>query len=429
MAIRFDSTASDGLTLTSAGVSTSVFSILGWFYLTVDTNAYTEFWALGTTLINDYVSLGTTNDGTTLTMTNWDSEWSGTPLVLGKWYFLAFTKNGSAWKTYIATLNDMKVKLDISATVTQTFSTNTLSVGIGGATNGINGRIANIMVYNNVELSIQQIQAQALSSVPLYTHWLHTWLKMSPGATNRAIDFSPAHRVYTVGGTLTDEAGPNAPSAIAFPWYVLPDGVSPVVISCTVGALSLGEPSATVVPGGVNIGCAVGALALSEQAVSVVNVPPPVSVACAVGTLTLGEASATIVPGGVNIACAVGALALGESSATIVPGVGVGSTTMWSAFALVTATNCRSPASAMVPVVNPSAVAVRATAIDAAASAFNSAAVAMTATPAIFSLPTALMSTALLSPSMSRIDVAPWKNRRTFPTHLLCSLAIGIALL
>lgn len=201
MAVRFDA-AADVYSRTTNLPSATSFTLAGWFYLSVDTNASATFFSRGFT--DTEISLQTDVDGTTLRI--WDGQSSdsvtGSVLSLTTWYHLALTYDGSNIRGY---LNGV---LDITNPAT---STPYNAQYIGNANDGtyLDGRAAAVKAFSAV-LTAEEIKTEIWQYCPIRFANLNAFypmLSVADGAT----DYSANGYNNTAGGTLATEEGPPIP--------------------------------------------------------------------------------------------------------------------------------------------------------------------------------------------------------------------------
>lgn len=196
MAVRFDNVA-DSLTRTTNLPSGTAYSLLGWFRLTSDRNTYTSFFVYGSSggVCN---SVQTGVDGTNLIIWNGSSESFGSSLVVGTWYHLALTSDGTTTRAYLnGVLNISTASTAVSAQIW---------VGNSPDNEPLDGRAAAIKIYS-ATLSADEILREMRTVRPQRTANLNGWYPLLSGGS-RTQDYSGAGNNWTAGGTLADEDGP-----------------------------------------------------------------------------------------------------------------------------------------------------------------------------------------------------------------------------
>lgn len=197
MALRFDATA-DRLTRTAGLPSPSLFTMMGWFYLSVDRNDFTTFLTL-----EDAGSFGnllqTNGTGETLTIWSLSNTTVGGILPIATWTHLAFTSDGTSLRAYInGVLNITRVGITTASITTMTFGNDNIN-------EFLNGRGAAFKVWD-ATLSADEILTEMRYYAPVRLQSLHLWAPCFDTAT--VTDLSGNARDLTIGGTLAVEDGP-----------------------------------------------------------------------------------------------------------------------------------------------------------------------------------------------------------------------------
>lgn len=201
MAFRADSATegyivNDGAGLPPAAVAT----ILSWFMISVDRNAFQTVWVFGTTGALQ-VGLGTDSDGTTLTLFDRNFANQGaTALTVGGWYRAAAVLNGTAWTLHLgvggaALTTTTAARAAISAPPVMELARNI---------DWWNGRVANVKVYA-AALSVDECERELQQYQPARTENLLRW---HPFLTAETVDYSGAGNTLTVSGSPFTEDGP-----------------------------------------------------------------------------------------------------------------------------------------------------------------------------------------------------------------------------
>lgn len=206
MAVRFDASGDD-LRRTANLPTITAFTIMGWFQIVVDRNAFSCFMAFGSNAGGGaYYALQTPADGTTLALWNNSSSVSGTGLSTGTWYHLAFTCAGTGAGQLLAYLNGV---LDITHSGNAGPSAGRIEIGNDLDSEFLNGRAAAIKIYSAV-LTAAEIAQEMRQILPLRTANLNGYYPLF-STDDDEIDFSGAGNNWTVTGTLATEDGPPIP--------------------------------------------------------------------------------------------------------------------------------------------------------------------------------------------------------------------------
>lgn len=214
MAIRFDATgerlerASDLLDYNSN------YTLMGWFYISVDTNAFTSLMQIHNngdsgSPLQDRVF--TDSDGTTLRASvrtgSSNVANNGGALGVEGWNHLAMVRVS-------ATVLEVYLNAELSVTITNDISGRgaaaRMQIGeqsaLGNNLFFFNGRCSHLRAWST-NLSQAQIQAEMTAPTAVVTDDLYgDW--PTPAGGDRANDVSGAARHFTEVGTLSDEAGP-----------------------------------------------------------------------------------------------------------------------------------------------------------------------------------------------------------------------------
>lgn len=204
MACRFTVDA-DQLSRSTSPTSGTAWTMMGWFYLTVDRNAFTTFFNRDDGAGGGYLYVGTNSTGTTLMLDANGTSGTGTNLATGAWRHLAYVRSSATAHTlYLDGVSD------ITLSVNQGNGTGRLFVAEDGSAAFLNGRAFAIKVWDAAALTLAEVLQEMRQIMPVRTNGL--WL-FSPliSVGDAATDYSGNARNWTVGGTLTDEAPPSIP--------------------------------------------------------------------------------------------------------------------------------------------------------------------------------------------------------------------------
>lgn len=200
MSIRFDASA-DNLSRTTLLPSISTFTLMGWFYLSVDRNNYSTFLCFGTTAGAEY-QMVTTADGLSLNLWNGSTETAGSALGLGVWNHLTMVVDGTGAGGFRAYLNGA---LDITTAGNGTATAQRILVGNSPANEFLNGRGAALKFYSRA-MSVAEIRAEMFCYQPVSLHRLNAWNPLLH--TGDLCDYSGMGGNLTAAGTLATEDGP-----------------------------------------------------------------------------------------------------------------------------------------------------------------------------------------------------------------------------
>lgn len=165
----------------------------GWFKIVTDRNASSSFFDYGSNATTDK-TLETTSTGTLLQCWDGTNGVTGTDLVVGQWYYLAYSWDGSNCRAYVNGV------LDITNPAANNPITN-IRVGNSGANEFLNGRSSCVKVWN-VVLTLDQIANEGRHCRPLRTQNLNRWAPMAYNVLAAdALDMSGAGANYTVTST------------------------------------------------------------------------------------------------------------------------------------------------------------------------------------------------------------------------------------
>lgn len=211
-AIAFDNVADR--VQSASPPNASAFSVVGFAYITTDTNDWTTIWALEDATAAQWDIFETDSDGLILKM--FSDEFGGA-------YVTAGTFTVGAWKCIGATIDvpntDTKVYFgDPGGTPTQTtdahaygLTATTLSFAANrSAGELLNGRLAGMKVWS-VELTQAEVNAECLQLQPVKTADLHAFYAFD--ATDTMLNDTSGN-----GRNLTNPSGTGAWSQVAGPF-------------------------------------------------------------------------------------------------------------------------------------------------------------------------------------------------------------------
>lgn len=201
-AVRVDATG-DRLNRTTSLPTYNACTIMAWFKLSADRNKFSTFMQLDSAVTKMIV--GTTADGTTLSIFNGVGTVTGSALTVGTWYHIAMVCDGIGGADFLCYLNGVENMTGGGVTGTSTDLIFCQSDD-GAADEWIDGCIAAAKVYDAI-LTPAEIANEMRSYRPLRTAGLNAWYPCVSIAADE-IDFSGGGRNLTIGGTLATEQGP-----------------------------------------------------------------------------------------------------------------------------------------------------------------------------------------------------------------------------
>lgn len=239
MAIRFDADT-DGVSVATNLPGIALYTFLGWFKISVDTDAYACFMKVGGLVNPTAYEFEMGSDGTTLQTWNGSTEDTGSNLTVGRWYYIAGVCSGTGAGQLLVYLDGA---LNITAAGNPTATSVELSVGrFDSASTQLpfNGCAQDVMVYNRA-LSQREIVAQMRQRVPIQTAGLLHWLPFND-VNSAVVNYGGINSLWTATGSLTQEAGPNIPWILPVRRrvYFFPGGpvITPLSLSSSVVPVS-----------------------------------------------------------------------------------------------------------------------------------------------------------------------------------------------
>jgi hypothetical protein len=208
MSVRFDGSA-DALTRTTNLPPIATWTIMGWFKISVDRNAFSCFYNFGhaTNSLAVY-TIETLADGTTLSFYDGDTTTNGSALTVGTWYHIATAVAGTGAGQALTYLNGV---LDITAAGDVDPTADKLWVGNDIDVEFLNGCAAAIKIWN-VALTGAEVAAEMWQYTPVRITNLNAWHPMLAANVAGLIDDqSTNQRTWTQGGSLASESGPPIP--------------------------------------------------------------------------------------------------------------------------------------------------------------------------------------------------------------------------
>lgn len=210
MAVRFDASGDYLGSTTNLLDYNSNYTVMGWVYISTDTNAdATVFNLFGNTSNYDYIAMDV--DGVTLdtyvVVGGAFTQSTGTTLSTGTWYHIAAVRSSTTLLTvYLNGVSDQTNTRD----VTSRSAISAYTVGHWDVSFPLrfDGRVHSIK-YWDTDLTAAEVQNEMYVISPrTKISNLNRWTPCWPGATERLQDYSPNRTNWTANGTLTDEDPP-----------------------------------------------------------------------------------------------------------------------------------------------------------------------------------------------------------------------------
>jgi hypothetical protein len=150
-------------------------------------------------LQNNAIGISTLADGVTLNLGDLATDNGGSSLTVDEWNHIAWTRNGNSQLVYLNGVLDISASSAYSASQWNMFRWNT-----GGTDSGGDWRIAHLKMWDNLQLTVAEIQQEMRSARPQKTP-VHCWY---PFIRSNIQDLSGNGRDWTLVGTLNLEDGP-----------------------------------------------------------------------------------------------------------------------------------------------------------------------------------------------------------------------------
>ena len=206
MSIRFDA-AADTLYRT-ANVPASNFTVSMWVRGVAGAGSFRSFLTIGD-VSSDYNWWGVNNGNAFAIWDDVAERVAGGTFSLNTWYHIVITLSGTTASLYYRVLAAASYA-SISGTISAAARPQ-IAYGNDVFDEHLNGRMAAVKLWDGSVLTLGEFSRERLSIQPsLFTN-LSAWYPMFSGAGERNRDYGPNGRDLTVGGTLTDEAGPPIP--------------------------------------------------------------------------------------------------------------------------------------------------------------------------------------------------------------------------
>jgi len=307
---RFDAAADRQLRTSDLLSMNSDYTIMGWAYLSSDTNTYQTFYGVSDDSTNNFDTCGASADGTTFMVgrTNGGAgtfvENTGTVLSLNTWYHWCVVRSGSNLTGYLNGVQDVTISSSISGRAAAT------RMELGGATSAnlsrLDGRENYIKAWA-AALTLAEINIERPLIRPTRLANLYGWWPLLAGSAERLRDYSGFGRAWTEVGTLTDEDQP--PVAWGGSIYVIAPNFSVAITPNPVSAAA-SKIDPTVVLGSLSLSpnpAASSAAVVDPTTVlgSVAITPSPVSAASNVIAPTVVLGNVVITPASADSVTAV----------------------------------------------------------------------------------------------------------------------------
>lgn len=209
MAVRFNGTASNRLTISSAPLdANSAYTICGWLYVSASTGANAVIFNLGSDGNNrDQVRISSsgTSFSAAAAVGGAGGAGSGTAAVsVGSWYHVALVReSATSLKLYVNGSLDVTRTTDVSARA----ATTTMNCGVEFTVSPLNGRLAFAKAWS-VSLTAAEVVQELQLGRPSRLASLYGWWPMLNGSGERTRDYSGNAHDWAEVGTLTDEDPP-----------------------------------------------------------------------------------------------------------------------------------------------------------------------------------------------------------------------------
>ena len=210
MGIRFDASGDSLSRARLAGAKT----IMAWVYIATDRNDYSAFFGVAG---NELVE--TNNDGVTLIHYDGSVDRTGSTLVVGTWYHLAYVSLGDAigngFTVYLNGVSNITASGRAAAS-----SGTTMYLGNDEYSEWLNGRMAHVKIWN-AAAAADEVAAEMYSFAPQRVADLWGWLPAISTGADRSSEWAGSGNAWTANGTQADEDGP-AVVANNLPFWSVP---------------------------------------------------------------------------------------------------------------------------------------------------------------------------------------------------------------
>lgn len=179
----------------------TAFSMMAWFYIAVDRDAFTAFLDYGNSGVSPDKTLQTSTDGTTLNLYDGTDSVTGTNLQVGRWFHLCLTYDVTGGVGAKAYLNGA---LDIQNTDTNAPGTS-IRLGNDGSNEFLNGYAAAWKIWNAI-LTGPEIQQEMLYYTPVRLASLNSCYPLRNTSEIFSIAGQGASPALTINGTLDNVA-------------------------------------------------------------------------------------------------------------------------------------------------------------------------------------------------------------------------------
>lgn len=214
MSVRFDASG-DSLGRTTNLPPIASFTMMGWFYISVDRAALSTFLAFGPATLSNYYQAYITGARNFRLYNGPGGNVAGaSTLSVGQWYHIAMTVSGTGASQFLGYVNGV---LDATHSGQASLTAGKLWVGNDNDTEWLNGRAAAIKVWDTA-LTAAEIQQEMHTLRPQRLADLNAYYPVFPGSGERVRDYSGNGRDWTEAGTLADEDPPPVGWGAAIQW-------------------------------------------------------------------------------------------------------------------------------------------------------------------------------------------------------------------
>ena len=209
MAIRFDAVGDRFFRISDLLDYGSAYTVCFWLRLSVDMDAYVNFFSLNDDSDDNIDYLGTISDGTTLQLYvatgGSAASQNGTNLSVGTWYHVSIVRESlTVAKFYVNGILDGTVTKDVTGRTSVTRMD--VALAHSSANYQFNGLVADVKAWSSA-LTIEELKNEMWTVLPRRFANIYGFWPCFSGAI-RLKDYSGNGRDWTAGGTLTDESSP-----------------------------------------------------------------------------------------------------------------------------------------------------------------------------------------------------------------------------
>jgi hypothetical protein len=206
VSIRFDASA-DSLSRTAGLPLITSFTMMGWFYISVDQNAASSFLYFGDATNTGFAyQLQTDATGTKLNFWNGSATLVGSELPVGQWFHLALVVFGSGSGQATVYLNGA---VDMSGSGNATQTAGRFTICNSPAAERAHARAAAVKMFSG-PMSVQTIIRESACYLPDFASGVNAFYPLIDTG-DHLNDRGPLGNALTSAGTLTAEEGPPIP--------------------------------------------------------------------------------------------------------------------------------------------------------------------------------------------------------------------------